>query len=277
MKGFIMMVVSVALISLLVVFAASLHESHLEMERALAKPQALDYAAFFFDDTADSLNSLLGPEIALNKTNATTTLKISGLLPVKNSSADLAQYETFLEGRFANQTGALADANFSNMSGGRVSLIINEKYFYSADPASKDMIFSAQNSTNASSYSLVVTTDFARGNYVPFNFSSGGDLAVDIRFSDASGSMVWSGKVYSNQQNRMDMNYSDGSTLSIEIGRTHGSDGSLWMRNTGASPAEVSWSAILPKADSDKRFGYEYNASLSYVQGPIRVARRIGR
>jgi len=278
MKGFVMMVISVALISLIVVFASSLHENYLSMERALARPQALSYAAFFSDDVAASVNALLGPDIHLSESSNSTTIIIGDAVPRQNFSSNLSRYESFLENVFANQTHTVVDANFSNMTNGRVKLFIDEKYTYENDPATKEMLFASSGGTGAAAYAINITAGSTRKNYSAPQFNSSGDLAVDIRYSDLNGSMSWSGKVSSGQISRMQINYTDGTALYLEIGRTHGDAGSLWMKSTGVTaPASVSWSAVLPPIDSNKKLGYEYDAYLSYKQGDVSLGRRIGR
>ncbi len=275
MKGFVITIVSVSLILLLVLLSSSLRNSHLSMERALTEPQALSYAAFLFDDVAEDVNSIAGPEITLMETNSSMNIQIKDSIPKENYSGELSDYEGFLETKIANQTHAYIDANFSNMSSGAVLVSINEDYTYENDPATGEMLFTSQGGTGATSYYITVMVSETRQNFTSFDFNENGDLNVTIEYKDLNGSLTETGKLFSDVPNSLDVVYADNSSLYIDIGKKDGNDGSLWIKaeNTTAS---VDWYVTLPPIDSTKRIGYAYDATMEYVQGGVKVSRRIG-
>ncbi|MHA2069815.1 MAG: hypothetical protein ACXABY_36080 [Candidatus Thorarchaeota archaeon] len=97
MKGFMITIVSVSLIMLLVVLSSMLYDSYLSMERALIEPRGLSYGAFLFDDVAENVEFIVGTDIMLTQTNASTVVRIKDELPKENFSSTLLKFEEFLE------------------------------------------------------------------------------------------------------------------------------------------------------------------------------------
>ncbi len=273
MKGFVITLISISLIVLLVMFSTTLRAGYRSMERAIAEPQPLTYAAFLFDDVANSVNSIVGPEIRILETNSSTEIRIADTVPKNNFTTELSAYENFLESVVANETHSSINANFSNMSSGKVLIIINRNYIYENDPATQEMLFTSQNSTGATFYRVSISIDSRRANLTSFAFNESGDLNVSLNYADSNGSIIENGVVFSNKPNRFRVDYDDGSSLYIDIGIKNGNDGSLWIKSTNAT-ADVSWSVELPPAGT-KGIGYSYDATLDYVQGNIRLSRKI--
>lgn len=274
MKGFVMTLVTISIIMILVMLSVSMHNSHLKMERALTEPQPLIYSAFLFDGVAEDVKAIAGPNMAIRQTNESTTIIFGDIVPGDNVSSDLNSYENFLESAIANQSHAQIDANFSNMSTG-VLVDINEHYTYERDFAAGEVLFTAGSDTGATYYEINITVVKERANFTSFPFNSSGDLTVNVRYLDMNGSKTEGGKLFSNEVNRMEVLYADGGYLYVDIGKKNGSDGSLWMKAVNAS-ASVQWLVDLPPAASNESIGYEYDASLEYVLGNVRMQRKIG-
>jgi hypothetical protein len=275
MKGFAITLVSLSLIMLLVVFAGSLRNNYLSMERALLKPQPLIYASFIFESVAQDVNSIAGPEMEVLHSNDSRTIYLADTLPGANLSDILSEYENYLEGEFANKTHAAIDANLTNLSSGKVSVLIDEKYIYERDSPNEEALFSATGDTEALSYSINIAIDKERQNLTLFNFTESGDLNVSLIYTDLNGTISESGKLLSSDFNRMEVIFADGGSFYLDIGRKSGSDGSLWMRVDNAT-AIFEFDALLPPIESSEKKGFTYDATLDYVQGDIHLSRLIG-
>ncbi|MBU0532414.1 hypothetical protein KKB44_02880 [Candidatus Micrarchaeota archaeon] len=267
-KGFVITIATVALITLLVMLATALHNSYLNMERALLEPQPLMYAAFLSDSIANDVNSIVGPEISFVETNTSMIITIEDIIPKENVSGELSNYENFVD---AMMTNAQLDLNFSNMSS---TMIINEDYYYETEEEA--MLFTSSPATDAIEYQINVSVFGTRTNYTGFAFNESGDLNVSLRYTDLSGTITESGAIFSNQLNRFEVYYGNESFVYIDVGDVGGGDGSLQIttQNAGAS---FRWNVMLPLPEEDNRIGYQYDATVDYVQDNIRLTRMIGK
>jgi hypothetical protein len=275
MKGFVITLISTSLILVLVTLSASIYDSYRSMERDLIQPQSLTYAASLFDDVAGDVNDLAGLEIKLTQTNTSTGLFISDTVPKPNYTANLTAYESFLESTYANQTHAYIDVNFSNMSNA-LDLEINEDYRYTNDIADGDMLFTSSGGTGATAYFVNITVDEYRANLTLPDFNSSGDINLTLMYVDLNGTRTDSGKVFSHKADRLDVEFDGGGSLQLDIGPAAGNRGSLSLETDNVT-AQVSWYVILPPIDGDKKFGYEYDATMEYVQGKVSMSRNIGK
>ncbi len=274
MKGFLVSLISVALIAILFMFSNALHSNYVSMDRAIAAPQPVTYAAFIFDEAGDDVNAIVGPEISFSEANDSLSLWISDSVPGINYTDELADYESFLEGEVAEAAHATIDANLTNLSSLDVEVLINGEYEYRSDQ--QKMVFTAPGSTGATDYEINISVFQTRGNLTSFAFDPGGDLNVSLRYTDSNGTMVESGRLHSNTSNTFMATYEGGGSLDITVGLVSGEDGSLRIEPQDAE-AHFSWHAELPKPDPDKAIGYEYDAVMEYCQSDVLMSRNIGK
>lgn len=270
MRGFVITLITIVLVTVLLSFSAVLHNNYLSLERALKGPQPLIYGSFVFDSVAYDINEIIGPRIDIYHSNESVGVFISDRIPQQNFSAELSDYEGFLEDEIAEELNIYVDANFSNIS----SMTINEDYVYTNE--NNEMLFTASPGTGASAYYVNITVFETRKNLTSFDFNSSGDLNVTIFYSDLNGTVTDSGKVFSDGGNDFKAEYVGGGSLRVEIGNKNGNDGSLFV-NAPYVISGVSFFAVLPPINETKRLGYEYDVPMGYSQGKINISRLIGK
>jgi hypothetical protein len=276
MRGFVITILSLSFIMMLVMLSMSLRNAQLSAERALIEPLPLIYASFLLDDVAGELNSIMGPHIAFNQTNGSMVIAIADTLHPQNYSADIYAYQAFLEGEVADRTASNISANFTNLTEGQVRLFIDEDYVYVNDHTGPSLSFTREGGTGARSYDINVTVYSVRQNVTHMEFNESGTMNVTITYTDLNGTETEHGSVFPDRPNTFVANYPNGTSLEVTAGLCGGEDGSLRIRTSGTW-AEVAFAAVLPPLDASKRAGYDYDATISYVQGPVAVSRKIGK
>ena len=276
MRGFIVTILSVGLILLLVTLALSFRNAQLSTERALLEPLPLLYASALVDDIAFELNSIAGPGISFKEGNATMIVGIKDTLHGINHSDEISAYGAFLNGELASRTGSSITANFTNMSGGIIRVFINGDYEYSNNHVLNESVFTRNGGTKATAYEINLTTSAARLNYTPMEFDGAGTLNVTIRYTDLNGTIIEEGAVFPDHAHLFRALHANGSILEVEVGPKNGNDGALRIQSEGISTV-VSWAAVLPPINETMKLGYEYDATLRYVQGKAAKICRIGK
>lgn len=275
MRGFMITVLSVSLIMVLIVLATSLSNTQLSTDRALKEPLPLIYAAFLLDDIGHDFNQMVGPGIVQNETNSSITLTLTDSIHGYNHTWDMLSYDTFLTNEVASRTASNISTNLTNLTGGMMTLFIDEDYNYTNDHIRNESLFTRSGGTNATAYYINVTVTAVRTNMTHMAFNESGTMNVTIRYTDVNGTSVENGSVFPNQQNIMELDYAGGGSLTITVGSHTGNSGSLLMKATGIS-ADTSWTAVLPRINASKKMGYEYDATIDYVQGNVEKRCRIG-
>ncbi len=275
MRGFAITLVAVSMIAILLILSVSLRGSYLSMERALTEPQPLLYASFMFDTVANDVRSIVGPNMTFYPANDSFGIRFVDTVPSRNFSSGLAAYESFLEGTMANETHASIDVNLSMLTPEDSAVVINDDYTYSHENGDT-MLFTSAGSTGATYYDINITVVEARLNVTHLTFNPGGDMNVTLRYNDLNGTVTESGTLNSNVENVFYVNYTDGGELRVEIGKADGSDGGLLVKAEDVD-AYLIFFVALPPPDETKSIGYEYDATMDYVQGDMRVRRGIGK
>lgn len=276
MKGFVITLVSIGLIVTLITLAMSLRNSQLATERSLMGPLPLIYASFLSDAVARDLNSMVGPGIDIDAMNDSTTIRITDSLDSLDHSGELSAYGDFLAGEVASRTASSISANFTNLSGGRITVFINDAYAYSNDHSSNETLFTRSGGTNASSYDINLTVTAVRANVTHMEFNSSGPLNVTIRYTDLNGTAMEQGSVFPDQASSFRVDYANGGSVTVTVGVRSGNDGSLEIVASGIG-AKAEWAAALPPRNETERLGFEYDATMDYTQGGVRKTARIGK
>jgi len=276
MKGFIITMLSVSLIVIVILLSMSLRNHQLSTERALVEPLPLIYSAFLLDDVAYEFNSLVGPQISLDETNDSTRVTLMDSIHGYNHSSDINAYSAFLTSEVAARTASNITANFTNLSNGMMTLFIDEDYVYTNNHTSNESLFTRTGGTGAMSYDINITITAIREGITPMAFNDSGTMNVTIRYTDLNGTGVEQGSVFPTQQNTFKLDYVGGSSMTLTIGPQSGNSGSLKIKSVGIG-ADVAWTAVLPRLDATKRMGYEYDATIDYVQGDVSKRCRIGK
>lgn len=269
MKGFVITIISVALATILFTLTSTLYDNFNSMQRALIGPQALAYSAFLFDDVAYELTAITGNQIRLGQENGSVSLAVECTVPNKNYTAELGEYEDFIEDYFASKTHSSIEANFSNMTMGTLEMEILD-YEYENRYDDGEMYFGG---TGANNYVINASVFKNRGNITGMN-STGGDLNLSLRYTDLNGSMVETVTIKSNESNVFRADYGAAEYIEIRVGRNRGADGTILILTNNAE-ADVSWSAILPEPTG--KVGYSFDATMSYSQGGISKNTKIAK
>jgi len=276
MRGFVITILSIAIVMMLILLAVSFRNVEVSTERALIEPLPLIYAAYLLDDIGYEFHSIIGPGMSMNQSNDSMKITIADTLHDRNHSAEILAYEEFLTGEVASRTASNISTDFTNLTSGEIKLFINEDYVYSNDHDDRALLFTRQGGTGASSYDVHFIITAVRSNVTHMAFDENGTLNVTIHYTDLNGTGVEQGKVFADQANSFKVDYADGSSMIVTAGQAAGNNGSLKMEAGGIN-ADVSWSAVLPPIDPEKKMGYEYDATITYLQGKVSKHSRIGK
>jgi len=276
MRGFVITMMSMSLILILMALSMSLRSNHDATERVLMEPLPLIYAAFLLDDTAYEFNSIIGPEIAFNETNESLSISVKDTLHAYNHSSDISAYSAFLGSELALSTESNITTNFTNMTGGTVRVFLDEDYEYVNDHTNSEITFTKDGGTGADSYDISFAVYSLRQNVTHMAFNESGTLNVTIHYTDLNGTDTEEGSVFPNDYNVFEVQYPNGTRFVVNAGLVGGNPASMRLKTYGTW-AEVSWTADLPPLNETIKRGYEYDASIDYSQGPVKVSRRIGK
>jgi hypothetical protein len=276
MKGFVITILSVSLILIVIVLSMSLRNFQLSTERALIEPLPLIYSAFLLDDVAYEFNSIVGPQIRFDERNDSTRVTLTDSINGDNHSSEINAYSTFLASEVAARTASNITANFTNLSSGMIRLFIDEDYVYTNNHTSNESLFTRANGTNATSYDINITITAVRTNITHMAFNDNGTMNVTIRYIDLNGTGTEQGRVFPNQGNTLTLFYVGGGSVTLTIGPESGNSGSLKINTVGIG-ADTAWSVVLPPLNATKKMGYEYDATIDYIQGNVEKRCRIGK
>ncbi|MEW6722955.1 MAG: hypothetical protein AB1324_06860, partial [Candidatus Micrarchaeota archaeon] len=271
MRGFVITVMSMALILALIMLALSLRNAQLAADRALAGPLPLVYASFLTEGAAMGLNDIVGPSIYIEPRNGSVLVRLSDSLHDADHSGELAAYGDFLSGELSSRTASEIRANLSNISGGKVTVFINDAYIYTNDHLTNTTLFTRDGGTGASAYDINVTVTAVRANVTEMAFDEDGTMNVTVRVTDLNGTEVFQGAVLPDGANELTVEYANGARVAVSAGRKGGNDGSLEIESSGIGAA-FAFEALLPPQNETERIGYEYDAMIDYAQGGIRKA-----
>jgi len=275
-QAFIASIIAVSLSLLLLTIWVILNTSSLIFEKNLSDIQPITFSSFIFDDVGSELESIVGPAFTLEETNVSVKISISDKLPKQNFTGLLSNYKTYLETNFSNNIHANLSANFSNLTDGALELFfLNNGYQYrnnytdnDTDNKSNSIIFQSISATNATYYEVNFTVLKFRNIISSFISDPTGDINVTVRASDLNDTYLESATINSTLVNTFKVNYTDGSDVSLTIGRVANTDGGLQLIDNDASP-EFSFVVILPLQDAQTRLVSTYNAMLNYSQGKV--------
>ncbi len=277
MKGFVITLTTVGLIALMVLLALSLRNSQLATERSLVDPLPLLYASAIVDDSAVALNSILGPSLSIYEDNSSVRILVSDRLYPRNYSSDITAFERFLSNDLSARTASNISANMTNLSAGTSRMYINEEYLYTNDFIQAETQFiRTGGATGASSYEVNITVPAVRGNVTETGFNESGPLNVTIRVTDLNGTFVTQGGVYPGATNTLSIDYLVGNSVVITAGNVGGNSGGLDINANGVD-IRTSWLASLPPQNASRKLGYDYDATIDYVQGRVSKNSRIGK
>lgn len=276
MRGFVVTILSVGLILLIATLALSFRNAQLSTERALLEPMPLLYSSFTIEAISTQFNSIVGPEISIAEDNSSIRLGIKDALHGYNHSAEISSFNSFISGEAAARAASNISMNFTNLTGGSMLIFINEDYTYLNNHIENKSVFTRNGGTGATYYEINITTTAVRANSTLMEFDEGGALNATIRCTDLNGTITQEGALDPGGAHTLRVEYENGGSLEIEIGPYSGNSGSLEIESLGIGSA-VSWSAVLPPINESKKLGYEYDATIGYVQGNSAKRCRIGK
>lgn len=276
MKGFVITLISVSLIVILVVMAISLRNEELRSQRVVLEPLPLIYSNFYFDSVAQSINKIAGPDLELGENDSSTTIRISDRIESDTHAQELTNFADFVSGDLAQRTQSNISLNLSNITNGVNKVFIHQDYIYTNDHQNNQSNFTKEGGTGARSVDIQYTIGAVRANFTSPTFSDNGTMNVSFVFTDLNGTVNESGAVYANQVTSMTIDYAGGCQVNIQIGRINSNDGSYSISTTNC---EIDYSAQieLEPINFEKKYGYEYDATMNYTQGKIEKFALIGK
>lgn len=276
MKGFVITLISVSLIVILVVMAISLRNEELRSQRVILEPLPLIYSNFYFDSVAQGVNKIAGPELELQENNTSTIIRISDRIETDNHSQELANFADFVSGDFAQRTQSNISMNLTNITNGTNRVFIHEDYIYINDHNTNQSNFTKEGGTGARRIEIQYSIGAVRSNVTSPVFSENGTMNMSFIITDLNGTINESGSGYANQVTTMTIEYIGGCQISIRIGRINSNDGSYSISTTNC---EIDYSAQIEAEplNFEKKYGYQYDATMNYSQGKIEKSGRIGK
>jgi hypothetical protein len=276
MKGFVITLISVSLIVILVVMAISLRNEELRSQRVIIEPLPLIYSSFYFDSVAQGLNKIAGPELELQENNTSTIIRISDRIETDNHAQEIVNFADFISGDFAQRTQSNISMNLSNITNGTNKLFIHEDYIYINDHNMNQSNFTKEGGTGARTINIQYNIGAVRSNVTSPIFSNNGTMNMSFVITDLNGTINETGLAYANQVTFMTIDYIGGCQITIQIGRINSNDGSYSISTTNC---EIDYSAEveLQPLNFEKKYGYQYDATMNYSQGKIEKSDRIGK
>jgi hypothetical protein len=278
-KGFIFSVIAISFMLLLMFLAIAMSNEYWETERVVAKPQPLSYAKATLENIGKQFVDVVLPNALVSSDNESMTIWISDSAPRPGIAGKLNSLKTFVEDDLADSLHADISVNTTNVSSGYVEATIAQSYVYeSGRNGSQEVALHPLvngSSLDADEYWLNFTINEYRNTVDAFNFP-GGDLNVTVRYTDRNGTVVISGGMNPNVENRMSITYGENETEWIEIilgevDEVEGFewDGSLWMNTSNTTSASFAFAAKLPLASTNETSLIELQIPMNYTQGGI--------
>ncbi len=276
MKGFVITILSVSIIMLIVVLSMSLRNSQLSTERSLAEPMPLVYSSFLVDNAALELNSIIGPYLSFSQRNDSTHIIISDTLSSYNYSNEIFSFDTYLTSEIASRTASNITTNYTNITSGTNRVFIDQDYIYTKDYNSRMSLFTKSGSTSAIAYNLNYTLPALRSSVSHMVLHNNATLNITILYTDLNGTGVEQGSIYPYETTALTVSYVNGCNVIITAGIISGNNGSFQIKGTNCLLSPT-YEVILPPINESKKLGFDYDATIDYVQGKVRKTTLIGK
>jgi hypothetical protein len=257
-KGFVITISAILLLTAVLLLDRSNQKMSKEHETAVIDSQAVDSAEYFFDDVADDLRNLLGPQVLIARNSSESSITFIEQLPL-NTSSLLSNYSSFIAG-YSQSVNAQASLDTSGILNGNLLVFSNGLGYYRNATAVK--FYSPNGSTNSTAYALNISSNAYRTSENISSIPQSGAVKLTLHYMDLNGSIDLSGAFDPSAQSIYAVSY-QGSSLTLRLGNISGSTDSLSVEQNGSIQLAFNLTA---RGGWNTSLGYAYNANLSYSQ-----------
>lgn len=276
MRGFVISISILLLFSVILSFVLFLYHENARAEAKLARAHSIPSPAYFFDDVATDLSSLLSHNITALRDNTTLRIRIQGSFANPPSAANFTAYSSLLSSGYSNLTNSNLSLDAAGLADGTGEAAFSNGllFSYAYTGASKSAFLSSSaNDTGASAYEINVSVDRNRQSYNPWSSSPGGDLNVTLRIMDRSGNLTSIVSLNRSAVNAYTVAYQGGSLI-IRAGKIGAANGALEVNPSGNIVDYTYYTSVasLPPGNLSASMRYYWNAWLNYSR-PGNVSR----
>jgi hypothetical protein len=267
-KGFVITVSALMLLMVIILLSQSNQRRLREAEKSVIDAQAIDSAAYLFDDVASDLSNMLGPEIGISRNNSESNITFRELLPRSALGSLLSNYSSFIE-NYSQRINSEISLNFSEVLGGTL-LVFSNGLSYNRNSTSAQLR-SSRGDTNASAYELSISSNAYRESENISSLSQSGKVKLVIHYSDLNGSIERKGAFDPGSQNIYSVTYKGNpqSALVIRAGNLSNSAGSIGVEQSGSVEVGLNLTA---RGSWNGSLAYAYDVNMSYRQ--VNVAKQ---
>jgi hypothetical protein len=259
-RGFLVTLSTMLLLMASLLLVQSSQQAGRDSERAVLDAQAIDSAAYEFDDVAWDLNAMLGPQVNISRNSSGSNITFTEQLPQSDYSSLLSNYSSFIA-NYSNGTNTNITLDFSGIANGTLLVFSNGLQY---DRNATAVRFYAPNAgTNASVYELsIFANDYIQSQNLSSLPSSGAARLV-VHYSDLNGNSDASGWFDPNSFAVYSINYSAAGYVRIKVGNFSGSSGSIGVEQFGSPNV---WMNLTASGNWNGSLAYGYDASMNYSQ-----------
>jgi len=263
-RGFLVTLSTMLLLMASLLLVQSSQKAGRNSERAVLDAQAIDSAAYEFDDMAWDLNAMLGPQINISRNSSESNITFTEQLPQSDYSSLLSNYSSFIA-NYSNWINTNITLNFSGILNGTL-LVFSNGLQYDRN-ATAVRVYASNAGTNASAYELSISSNDYRNIESINNINSmqSGAVKLMVHYSDLNGSIEAIGTFDPNSVASYSVSYTGdpASAIMIRVGNFSGSSGSIAVEQTGFLQVGLNLTA---RGSWNGSLAYAYNANMNYSQ-----------
>ena len=280
MKGFVISISALLLLSALLVFSQFYLNLNLERESEVVSVFSVEKAGFVRSDLSVDLNKLLETSVDVNRGVSFTEIFLRDSLPSDLNKLNVLGLQSFLSSVYAKQQNISIEVDFNKLVDGKTELVFSNalQYDYSYANDTNVFFYVPASDSNVTVFDINVTVNDSVVSSIPWSLNPSGDINVSLRYEDGNGVITSSGKLDSSTLNTFTFNYSGNpnDSFSVEIGAIEGSQKALRISESfdnAATRASILVRAVAPSS-SDNLYWF-YDADLNFSVADVNSSGKI--
>ena len=280
MKGFVISISALLLLSALLVFSQFYLNLNLERESEVVSVFSVEKAGFVRSDLSVDLNKLLETSVDVNRGVSFTEIFLRDKLPSDLNKLNVLGLRSFLSSVYAKQQNISIEVDFNKLVDGKTELVFSNalQYDYSYANDTNVFFYVPASDSNVTVFDINVTVNDSVVSSIPWSLNPSGDINVSLRYEDGNGVITSSGKLGSSTLNTFTFNYSGNpnDSFSVEIGAIEGSQKALRISESfdnAATRSSISVRAVVPSS-SDNLYWF-YDADLNFSVADVNSSGKI--
>ena len=280
LKGFVISISALLLLSALLVFSQFYLNLNLERESEVVSVFSVEKAGFVKSDLSFDLNKLLETSVDVNRGVSFTEIFLRDKLPSDLNKLNVLGLRSFLSSVYAKQQNISIEVDFNKLVDGKTELVFSNalQYDYSYANDTNVFFYVPASDSNVTVFDINVTVNDSVVSSIPWSLNPSGDINVSLRYEDGNGVITSSGKLDSSTLNTFTFNYSGNpdDSFSVEIGAIEGSQKALRISESfdnAATRSSISVRAVVPSS-SDNLYWF-YDADLNFSVADVNSSGKI--